>query len=271
MTTISPNRRRSTSPLLPLIIGVTVVVCVLGVIFFRTNVANVVWHVLQPSIFLSGKTGGVFGGIVAQFSSKAFLYAENNRLRDALATSTIQATDRDLLFKENQELRLLLNQPARETNRILADVVLRPPGTPYDTLIITAGKKDGIRVGNLVSPGGTLVVGTVAEVYDTTSRVILFSAPGSTHAGLLDGTIPVTVRGQGGGSLVAEVPVGQKVTEGGVVTFPSLGTRFSARVVATEVKEGASFTTVYMSLPVHLFSLQFVEVLTNTAIYEEQE
>jgi len=271
MTTISHNRKRNTSPLLPLILIVLVVVAVVGIIFFRDSAASVVWRVLHPSIFLSGKAGGVFGGITSQFSSKAALYAENNRLRDALSTATIQNTDRDLLYAENQELRALLNAPQTDDDKVLADVVMRPPGTPYDTLIIAAGKNDGIRKGNLVSPGGTLVIGTIAEVYDTTSRVILFSAPGITHAGLLQGGTPVSVQGQGGGSLVAEIPTGENVSVGDEVTFPALGTRFSARVVATEIKEGASFTTVYMALPVSMFSLRYVEVLKNSAIYEQEE
>ncbi len=269
MTTISRKRKRKYSPLIPFTIVTLLVVLVLGVIIFRSSVANVVWLALEQALFLGGRTGDSMGGVFAQFTSKATLQAENDRLRAALATSSAALLDRQLLLEENRQLLARLGRKATTTTSIFAQVLLRPPAMPYDTLMIDIGKRDGVRTGNFVSPGGTVVVGTVEEVYDSTSRVVLFSAPGTTHQGLLSGTIPVAVRGQGGGSLLAEVPVGENVAAGDVVTFPGTTQHFSAQVVATEAKEGGSFITAYLSLPVNIFSLRYVEVLPNTTFYEE--
>ncbi len=270
MTTISPKRRRKNSPLIPLGIGGLIFIGLFIVIFFRSSVANVVWLALEQGIFLGGKTGESMGGVFAQFSSKAALETENRRLRDALATTSIALLDRTILEKENAELRARLGRSATTTQSIFAQVLLRPPGTPYDTLIIDAGRNDGVRQGNFVSPGGTIVIGTVEEVYDSAARVILFSAPGTSHNALLRDTIPVVVHGQGGGSLEAEVPAGEKVEVGDTVTFTGLTQHFSAQVVGTEQKEGASFTTAYLTLPVNIFSLRYVNVLPYTALYEQQ-
>jgi cell shape-determining protein MreC len=101
----------------------------------------------------------------------------------------------------------------------------------------------------------------VSEVYDTAARVELFSAPGASYQALLNGTMPVAVEGQGGGSLRAEVPAGTPVKVGDSVAFPGLLGGIVSVVSATEAKEGESFIVVYMRLPANPQDLRFVEVI----------
>lgn len=270
MTTISHKRRRKNSPLIPVAIILGLVVLVGGVILLRNPLASTVWVALEQGLFLGGRAGGSMSDFFAGFISKAVLEAENKRLRDTLATTSAMLLDRDLLYEENKELRARLRGTPVERDAFFAQVILHPPGTPYDTLILDVGKQDGVVQGNLVSPGGSVVIGTVDQVYHSTSRVLLFSAPGTTHNALLNNTTPLVVVGQGGGSMTAEVPAGVSVVAGDTVAFVGDSLHFSAAVVATEIKAGASFTTLYLSLPVNIFSLRFVEVLHNTALYEEE-
>jgi cell shape-determining protein MreC len=143
---------------------------------------------------------------------------------------------------------------------------MRPPGTPYDTLIIDAGKQDGIEQGALVSAGGNSYIGTVSDVYTSTSRVTLFSAPGSSHNVLVmlssrAGTgIPVSLVGDGAGSMSARIPSATPVSVGDYVVVPGIAMAFAGTVSHVDKPAGDSFETLYVNLPVDLFSLQFVEV-----------
>lgn len=168
-------------------------------------------------------------------------------------------SDRDALYQENLELKARLGRDAG-VKRILGAVLLRPPATPYDTLVIDAGSSDGVAAGDAVSAGGTIVIGTVSEVYANAARVVLYSASGQKYDALLRGTIPLAVEGQGGGSLQARLPAGTSVSVGDVALLPGIAGGLSARVSRIERGLGESFVTLYFSLPVDMQSLRFVEV-----------
>jgi len=100
-------------------------------------------------------------------------------------------------------------------------------------------------------------------VYDNSARVTLTSAPGSSidaHLSRIDRVIPVTLFGQGGGSLYGDVPAGTSVAVGESVTLTGLTFGFVGEVSHVKKEEGGSFETLYLHLPVNLFELRFVEV-----------
>ncbi len=167
--------------------------------------------------------------------------------------------ERDALYQENLDLKTRLNRDAR-VGRILGGVLLRPPATPYDTLVIDAGKAEGVALGDVVSAGGTTVIGTVSEVYARAARVTLYSAPGQKYDALLRGSVPLAIEGQGGGSLQARLPAGTAVSVGDAALLPGIAGGISAHVSRIERGDGESFVTLYFSLPVDMFSLRFVEV-----------
>ncbi len=177
---------------------------------------------------------------------------------------SVAATDRDSLYQENLELKSRLGRDAR-VGRVLGAVLLRPPATPYDTLVIDAGETDGVASGDVVSAGGTIVIGTVSEVYAHAARVTLYSAPGQKYDALLNGSIPIAVEGQGGGSLFARIPAGTKASVGDIAVLPGIASGLSARVSHVERISGESFITLYFSLSVDIFSLRFVEVWKQPA------
>ncbi len=173
--------------------------------------------------------------------------------------------DRNALYSENLELKARLGRDARVT-RILSGVLLRPPATPYDTLVIDAGEAEGVTLRDVVSAGGTTVIGTVSEVYAHAARVTLYSAPGEKYDSLLrlsaraGAVVSVVVEGQGGGSLRAQVPAGTEVSVGDEALLPGIMGGISARVSHIDRAEGESFITLYFNLPVDMFMLRFVEV-----------
>ncbi len=171
--------------------------------------------------------------------------------------------DREALYRENIDLKARLGREM-QAQRILGGVISRPPATPYDTLVIDAGVLEGVSTGDLVSAGGTIIVGTVSEVYPHVARVTLYSSPGETYDALLHLSggvhVPVAIEGQGGGSLRAQVPAGTAVEVGDSALLPGIAGGVSALVSSIEKAEGESFSTLYFSLPVNPSTLRFVEV-----------
>jgi len=142
-------------------------------------------------------------------------------------------------------------------------VLLRPPGTPYDTLILDVGRREETEVGDLVFAGGSVVIGGITEVYGSTARATLFSAPGQTHDALIfseGGSVPISLEGQGAGSFVGKIPQGTPVAVGQTVIFSNISPVFAASVSYVEALPGESFQTVYMQMPTNPFTLRFVEV-----------
>jgi len=270
MTTISPSRRRGQhfgSPRTIVLLLIFILVFAVAVLW-REQLSNVLWRVATPIISARAVPAGVFNTITTSFASKASLVAENNTLRVALASSSIQLLDRNLLYIENRDLKQRLGRNSG-TQSILASVVLAPPGVPYDTLFIDAGSGEGVAVGALVFAGGSVVIGKVSQVYPHAARVVLLSAAGESYEALLktqDGSVPITISGVGGGSLAGDVPAGTVTRAGDSVLFPGISLTFVATVVSVTPTEGGSFLTLSLSLPVNPFTLQYVEVRPQTSL-----
>lgn len=258
MKTISNNRKKR-FPYRAIVLGVAFVLVLGVVLLWRDAAASILWRILNPVLAIRSETLVASGGFFGQFASNAELAKENSLLRAELASSTTLLTDRNFLYQENLELKRRLGHPISST-ATLASVLMRPPWIPYDTLTIDVGKDKGIRENALVSAGGSAYIGRIAQVYDTTSRVVLFSSPGQEYQALLRGTIPIAIQGQGSGSLRGELPVGTEVAVGDTVLLPGIMPTFAGHVVAVRRSEGESFQTVYLQLSASPFTLRYVEV-----------
>lgn len=229
---------------------VWVLLCVILIglaVYFRQPASSLLWRIVAPVVRLREAWG----------SSEAV------RLREQLASTSAALADRNALYAENIELKERLGRTDSLAPRVLAAVLQRPPWTPYDTLLIDAGQAQGVVAGALVSAGGQDIIGRISEVYASSARVELFSAPGASYQATLNGTLPIAVEGQGGGSMRAQVPAGTQVKVGDTVQFPGLAGGIVSLVSATDTKEGESFIIVYLHLPVNPADLRFVEVLKS--------
>jgi len=224
-----------------------------ALLVWRTAAAGAFWRLMTPAFLFRDRISGS--------DSVSLLQAE-------LASTTAELADRDALYQETLELKKLLGRPESETE-VLAAVLLRPPGVPYDTLVVDAGQMQGIAVGELVFAGGTTAIGDVTEVYGTTARVTLFSAPGRTYdaevtaSSSLGTMLPLALNGQGAGSLMGQVPAGSGISAGDIITIPGIGNDYLGHVSHVDAPAGSSFETIYVSLPVDLFSLKYVEIQTQ--------
>lgn len=248
------------------------------VALLRSPITSVLWHLAVPLTYARNAASVSISNAFAAFSSSQALSKELRDVKAQLLAANSKLIDRDLLYSENLELKERLGRESEDFPSVLATVVMRPPGVPYDTLILDVGVQDGVGIGDLVSPGGSAYIGYIAQVYARASRVVLFSSPEQSYNALLlsasgTSTLPrrtaVSVGGQGGGSLRAEVPAGIHANVGDIVIFPSLRPEIIAKVEHVEERDDASFKTIYMRLPVNIQNLLFVEVRPRIVDIEE--
>jgi cell shape-determining protein MreC len=227
-------------------------------VVWRTPLTALFWRVAEPVLRIS----------------RASEQSELERLHTELASTSVALLDRQLLYEENLRLKARLGRlpamPAHagqagapEGASLLAAVLLRPPGTPYDTLMLDVGHEEGVAVGDFVFAGGSVVLGKITEVYGSVARATLFSAPGMRHEAIIfseGGSVPLSLEGQGAGSFSGKIPQGTPVEVGQTVLFPNISPVFAASVSYVEAPPGESFQTVYMQLPLNPFMLRYVEV-----------
>ena len=239
------------------------------VLVWRSFFTGLFWQVSAPLLGIGRVVFSPVTFVAANLSSKASLASENARLRGEIASTTALLADRTLLYQDNLDLKNRLGRNAKQ-NSVLAGVLLAPPAAPYDTLLLDAGSAEGVAVGDLVSAGGATLIGAIREVHPHTASATLYSAPGQRYEALLllggsasttnTKSIPVTLEGQGGASLSAEVPAGTPARVGDSVVERGVEGGFVGSVSFLDAKTSESFETLYVTLPANPLELRFVEI-----------
>lgn len=258
MTTIYRKRRRPTLRRALFVLALAAVL-IAGGYFLRAPLERLSQGALSRLWRGSDNASAGLFGVPAYFRGIAALRAERDSLKEELEASRAAVLDRNLLYEENLMLKETMGRLA-QPNALLAAVLVRPPETPYDTLILDVGEREQVSIGDRVTAGGTMRIGEIEEVYAHTARVRLYSAPGLSHDAFLRGTIPVRVEGQGGGSLRAEVPHDAEAKPGDLVSLPGIEPNFSLVVEQVDDGRGDSAATIYMRLSANPFAIRYAEV-----------
>jgi len=200
--------------------------------------------------------------VINYFSSKEHLERENRLLREALYRRASEDYQRDLLVRENIELKTALHRATSSRRALmLAAVLARPPTSAYDTLLIDLGADDGIFVGMDVLADGMFTIGKITMVYKRSSLVTLYSSPGSQiDAYIGETSVPVTFEGIGGGAFRARVPKGLNIRPGDAAILPALSLESIGTVSGVDLSEGSSFAFVHLAFPVNVFSSRYLYV-----------
>lgn len=197
------------------------------------------------------------------FRSKATLIAENERLHAELDTLSVRLLDRNELYEENLALKELLGRDA-SVNVVLGIVLARPPRSAYDTLLLDVGDEEGVRKGNYIAAGDTLIVGVIEHTAPHTSVARLFSSPGERIEVLLgESQAAIEAVGKGAGNFEAKVPVGLPVATGTPVFIPAIMPHVFAVVEDIEAGENDSFQRILFRSPINPFELRQVSVLRD--------
>ena len=248
------RRRKKT---LLILCGVALfVILARGPIF--TSLAGFFHIVLRPfwsvSAFIENKKSeyGYF------LRSKKALQDENARLTGTLDLVTAEAYSRELLRRENDELKAKLGRHP-ENELLLARVLATPAASAYDTLVIDAGERHGVFLGMKVFGDGEFVLGEVTRVFSRSAVVMLYSSYGNELPVILSGSsTPAVAQGLGGGNFRITLPKGTPVSVGDVVEIPALASLYAGVVEAVDRPEGSSLQQIYLRWPFNVYELKWV-------------
>jgi cell shape-determining protein MreC len=259
-------RKRNNVPLAYIGIGILGVV-LLALAFSRAAVPEPVVEaghaVARPVWSLQDNLSGAVFGAVAVLDSKQSLFEENNRLHDEVSRLRREAFATKLLREENRQLRRLLGRTYGEEG-LAASVLVRPPITPYDTIVIDVGEAEGVHEGDVVVVEGGLAVGAVGKSLAHTATVALFSAPGRETQVLIQtasGTVPVLAEGLGGGGFEAHIARDAGIAAGDPVLLPLVEPVVFAEVEAVSADPADAVLKVLFRSPINVNALRFVKVV----------
>ena len=226
------------------------------------------WHtctpVFQSADYLTAETQRFF----ASFSDTASLALANENL---LEQNNALVNENQALTQKAASLEALLGSAPGETvkraGEILAGVVARPPESPYDVLVLAEGSQAGITVGQEAFGASGVPIGVVSSVTADFSQVTLFSSWGMNVQGWVgSAALPLTIRGVGGGSLIASVPRAANIAAGDSVSVPGPGALPIGKVVRVD-SDPSSPSVVLRIMPIlNPFSITWVVLRSSGAI-----
>mgnify|MGYP001584314150 CR=1 FL=1 len=233
-------------------------------IFFNT-VSSLFNPIAVPFLRFGASLSDSINNLFPFLKTNRALIEENNSLKNTLGEANWKLLTYALLAEENKALKEIFGRTAKETP-ILASVLAQPSRSPYDTLIIDAGLREGIAKGDRVNAFETIAIGSIAEVFPKTSKVVLFSSPDEKTTVRL-GSLPIAkeIVGQGGGMFLFTVPNDIAITRGEILTLSGLNQKVVGIVTNIETLPNDSFQTVTAKLPINIFELERVFITHGNA------
>ncbi len=151
-------------------------------------------------------------------------------------------------------------------NELIASVLVRPPQSPYDALVISAGTNDGIAIGDQVYAFSGFPIGEVISAESKRSTVRLFSSPGSKIEVLIGtSTAAVMAEGRGGGNFFLKLPKVTEISPGDIVVRNFLPPEVFSTIASVDSAEGEAYIHAYFKLPININSLVYVLVKKNSS------
>lgn len=241
-----------------LAMGVAVVVGALVVrLPFPRVISGVALAIAEPfaqSIRMVGKWGLRLNEVR---HSTQRLAQENLQLRDENVTLKLLLIDARRQKKEYEALVAFV--PMVRADTIVAGVLVRPPASLYDTLILDRGLDAGVVKGDAVLAVGGVAIGSIEDVFSHSARAVLFSSPGNVHAVVVTGRgISGEARGRGAGNFEMRLPRDIPIAEGDVVSLPGLGGMPLGVVGSIVSAETDPFALVLFRSPLSLATLSYV-------------
>jgi rod shape-determining protein MreC len=220
---------------------------------------------------------GVGSGVSAfteSISEIQRLRADNATMReriDALTVENVRLREQAITAQQQARLAAVAGGIAYQT--VAAPVIARDPSGVLQTVLIGAGREQGVQLGNVVvSERG--VVGRVSEVGSTYSKVLLVTDPASSVSAIVQGSRTTgIVRGQYGDTLVMEwilqteqVAVGDVVITAGLAVGEDLRSLYPkglvlGTVVGIDRADNAAYKRAVVLPSVDLRHLEHVLVV----------
>lgn len=219
-----------------------------------------------PTLFLSlARPGFLLGASLSESTRTLSSFFED---KDALLSRIDALTvENQALQNENRTLRGkfsditgLRDADSLSIQGIPAGVLVRPPLSPYDTLVIELPSGERAREGALVFATGGVPVGTITKG-GTVAQVELFSAPSRlTYGWVGEKRLPVSLVGESAGAFTATLPREAIVAVNDIVYLPGPGAIAVGSVSHIDSDPSSTSQTLYIVPYVNIFSLTWVVV-----------
>lgn len=239
------------------------VIILLVLFYFRLSIWSGLAYgshrLFRPLLILGNNLGQKFSGVGSYFVSKNSLDKENENLKLELNKAKARMSNYNSVLGENINLKEILGRKGEKVSLILAAILSKPNQSPYDTLVIDAGTKQGIKVGNIVFALGNVPIGRTSDVYPDSSKVVLFSNSGEKTQGVVSG-IFIEIVGRGGGNFEMILPRDFVPAKGDQVVLPGITPYVLGKVETILSDPRDPFIKALLASPVNIQELKFVEV-----------
>lgn len=253
------EKKKNVSRTKAVVVAVFLVVIVLITVFV---IAPFLQSVIRGPLWLARSVEVSGGDVVTMMTPKALLVEKNKQLQEQIKTYEAQVLALQQLRDENDQLKKEVSFVTHNQEVVTVQVLGKPNQSLINSMVIGAGDKQGVHVGQLVTTQGNLGVGTVVGVASQTATVALFGAPQfSGDVLLVNKNITVPATGKGSGNFEIHIPREVAVSDGDLLAFPE-----NPQVVVGVVKSiifdpRDPFQTVLARAPVNVQELRFVQVV----------
>jgi cell shape-determining protein MreC len=197
-----------------------------------------------------------FTTMLSHFQSKEDLLKENDSLSDEVSTLKIRLLTNEIIERDYKELLLL--QEGRDGGGKFAKVLLKPPYSSFDNLIII-GNLEGIDGGDQVFYQN-IALGDIFTVNGDIATVKLYSASGhSLTAKLLSGE-QIDVMGKGFGRYEATLSKDIEVKKGDPIVLPDKSVIILGVVNEVSQSDDQLFNKILFNIPVDFRDINHVSV-----------
>lgn len=254
------KRQKNSGSRTLLVVGVVALAVLIIVRLFGFNsISRTLVFMGAPLWGISHSVSERLASLVLLVHTKESLIENQKALQTRIDVSYQDALQLNVLRDENASLKEMFGRSPFK-RALLTAVLNNPTQTPYDTLVIDAGKNLGVISGAQVSVQGS-VVGSIMEVAPTWSKVKLLSSPGEEHQVIIGKTrISALATGLGAGNFDARIPRELDVVSGDPVVFPELDKRSVGVVETIVVSANDSFQRILFKSLINLAETRFVEV-----------
>ena len=208
---------------------------------------------------------------IGTLESKEKLFEENKFLAQELASAQERLLILSVLQEDNRKLQELEGRSKKEKST-LAAVLLSPPLSPYDILVLDVGAREGISSGDLVRSTNGSPLGRITEVFRDFSRAELFSTPGmETAIRIGEKGIQGKAKGIGGGEFQIILPREFEIAQGDPVVFPELSASPFGIVGSVVYQETDFLQLVSFRSPVNVRELSYVLVDSSDTLVQDDD
>lgn len=195
------------------------------------------------------------------FRTKSYLIRENESLKNQVSLFQVVTAERDFFKTESTRLEELMGRIDIESPMVMARVLSKPDYSPYDTVVIDIGTKEGAKPGDFIFADETTILGELREVYGESSTAVLYSSS-REKIEVLIGTKSLAGEsvGLGGGTMQIKLPRDTGVAAGDIVQVAKKTNKILGTVSTLTTSASDSFEWALLRSPINISELRYVFV-----------